>query len=605
MLKSAVRTAVLITPLGLLAVVAGDSHLLYTANYKLVLFLWITHLLFWTGYLGAVLPIFLAAVRGGRRQIGDETLAGLLVGVAGIGFAFGATLFYLHKNLGFFTPKTLPINGVIYLATLLPAAGLFRALRPTAEALHRRRAFITASGLVIAAGFWVTMFVLSRPSRIELDIEALAVAPQSLATAHSDDGAASKRTGNRVVVLGLDGGDWKAADPLIEAGALPHFAALRESGVTAPMETISPFSPVVWTSIATGMDPGHHSVQYFSEMYSPALDMTVQRLNLNFLEPLYSRVFQKIPVSSTTRMSKALWEILSAFGRDSLIINWWATFPTEPQNGIMISNYALPWDEISAERIHRMKGGEQRVYPAEIWPDVMGAMEDVVKGGLSTSSGEGTDLATKITNNEFWDTRDRIATTLFDKFDSPDYSLSALYLQGIDTTSHHLSETVFGRNIDLERSPHVEQDVIDSKQAMLRATYQGMDQLIGRLVAGLREGDLLVVVSDHGWRYDGTSHWRMPDGIFALYGGGVKKGFSPGRVHVYDVAPTILYYLGLPVSKEMPGKILDVAFTPEAVSRLPRVSVATYGPRILPVRVSDPEMDGDYKAKLKSLGYIQ
>lgn len=606
MLRGAIRAAVLITPLGLLGVVWGDPHLLYTGNYKQVLFLWATHLLFWLGYLAAATPLFLAAVRGGRRLEGDETLAGLLVGLAGIGFAFGASVYYLHKDLGFFSPRRLPVNLLIYLAGIVLAGLCFRSLRARAEALHRRRALITITGLVLAAGFWAAMFILSRPSHVELDIEALAVAAPRPPGGGADVAeTAPRRKGNRVVLLGLDGGDWVVADPLIASGTLPNFALLHEKGVTAPMQTVSPFSPVVWTSIATGMDPGRHSVQYFSEMYSPALDMTVQRLNLNFLEPLYSRVFSKIPVSSTTRTSKALWEILSAFGRDSLVINWWASFPAEPQRGIMISNYAMPWDEISSERLARMSGGEQRVYPPGVWPDVLGVMQDAVKGGLTTSSGEGTLLETKITNNEFWDMRDRIATTLFEKFDSPDLSLSALYLQGIDTTSHHFSESVFGQNMDLKREPRAGPAVVAQKQAMLAATYRRMDALIGRLMSELREGDLLAVVSDHGWRYDGTSHWGMPDGVFALYGSGVRRGFSPGRVHVYDVAPTILYYLGLPVSREMPGKVLDAVFTPAAASLLPRVSVASYGPRARPVRVADPEMDGEYREKLKSLGYIQ
>jgi hypothetical protein len=605
MLKSAIRTAVLITPIGLLGVVSGDPHLLYTGNYSFVLFLWATHLLFWLAYLLVVTPLFVATVRGGTRQIGDDTLGALLVGFVGIGFAFGCSRYYLHKDLGFFSPGRLPINAAVFAGALLLAALLFRLLRPAAEALHRRRLLVSVTGLLIAAGFWGTMAILSRPNDVSLDIQSLALATTPVAADANGAGGSSGRKGNRVVLLGIDGADWLMVDPLIKEGVLPNFALLREKGVTAPMQTISPFSPVVWTSIATGMDPGRHSVQYFSEMYSPTLDMTIQRLNLNYLEPLYSRVFPKIPVSSTTRTSKALWEILSAFGRDALVINWWASFPAEPQRGIMISNYAMPWDEISPERIARLTSGGQRVYPPRIWPEVLSVMQEAVKGGLSTSSGEGIPLAVKITNNEFWDTRDMIATTLFDRFVGEDQSLSALYLQGVDTTSHHLSETVFGENMNLPREPHVAKDVIAQKQAMLKAVYERMDALIGRLMAGLRERDLLVVVSDHGWRYDGTSHWRLPDALFALYGSGVRAGFSPGRVHVYDVAPTILYYLGLPVSKEMPGKILDAVFTPEATSLLPRVSVASYGPRIRPVRVADPEMDGEYRSKLKSLGYIQ
>jgi len=613
LIKSVLRTAVFITPIGLLGVVYGDPHLLSTANYRLMLFLWATHLIFWIASLSVVTPLFLSFARGGKRVEGDETVGALLVGIIGVLLAFGASLYYLHQDLGFFSPRRLPINLIVGAAALGLAVIPFRALRRAAPSLHRGRDLVTLAGILLAAGFWVTMVVRSWPARVELDIEALGVTPEPLERPGSEgvlpagkiDEGAGSRKGNRVVLLGLDGADWLMIDPLVRAGELPSFRRLREEGVTAPMETISPYSPVVWTSIATGVDPGHHSVQYFSEMYSPTLDMTVQRLNLNFLEPLYSRVFTKIPVSSTTRTSKALWEILSTFGRDSLIVNWWATFPAEPQRGIMISNYAIPWDEISPERIARLTAPAHRVYPESLWPEVLSVMQEAVKGGLNTSSGEGIPLETKITNNEFWDARDAIAREIFEKLNDRSQSLSALYLQGIDTTSHHLSESVFGENKDLERKPHVGPEVIAAKKEMLNAAYRRMDAILGDVMAKLAPGDLLVVVSDHGWRYDGTSHWRRPDAIFALYGSGVRPGFSPGRVHVYDVAPTILYYLGLPVSREMQGRILDTVFTPETTALLPRVTVASYGMRGRPVRVTDPEMDGNYRSKLKSLGYIQ
>jgi predicted AlkP superfamily phosphohydrolase/phosphomutase len=132
-----------------------------------------------------------------------------------------------------------------------------------------------------------------------------------------------------------------------------------------------------------------------------------------------------------------------------------------------------------------------------------------------------------------------------------------------------------------------------------------MDALVGEIAGSLREGDLLVVVSDHGWRYDGTSHWRLPDAIFAMYGPSVRAGWSPGNTSIYDVAPTILYFLGLPVSRQMPGRVLDEAFKPEVNALLPKVMVASYGTRVRPVRVADPETDSDYRSKLKSLGYVQ
>jgi len=598
MLRSASRTAILLAALGLLGVAWGDPQLLRTGNYRFVLFIWITQALFWLAYLLVVTPLFLILARGGRRKEGhggrrkegDDTLAALLVGFAGLALVLGASVYYLHNNLGFFAPHLLPIKIAACVVAVAAAILPFRALGAWVPSLHRRRILITLAGVAVSAGFWVTMALLSWPSRVELGVESLNLSTQPR---------------NRILLLGLDGADWLMIDPLIKAGGLPSFARLREHGVTAPMETVSSFSPVDWTSIATGMAPVRHSVQYFSEMYWPDLDMTAQRLNLSFLEPLYSRVFQKIPVSSTTRTSKAIWEILSAFDRASLVIDWWATFPAEPQRGVMISNYAMPWDEISPARIARLVDASHRVYPEEIWPEVLAVMQDAVKDGLVVSAGEGVPLESKVTNTRFWDARDQIGINLFDRFDAPGLAFRALYLQGIDTTSHNLSEAVFGPNMDLKREPSARPEVVAEKQAMVKAVYEKMDLLIGRLMGRMTEGELLVVVSDHGWRYDGTSHWRLPDAIFALYGSGVREGVSPGRVHIYDVMPTLLYYLGLPLSREMPGKAIEAAFTPEAVALLPKVFVPSYGPRVRPLRVSDPEIDGDYKKKLKPLGYVQ
>jgi len=68
----------------------------------------------------------------------------------------------------------------------------------------------------------------------------------------------------RVVLVGIDGGSWNAIDPLLAAGELPNLAALAASGVHAELDTVEPvISPVVWTSIATGVAPGRHGIQHF------------------------------------------------------------------------------------------------------------------------------------------------------------------------------------------------------------------------------------------------------------------------------------------------------------------------------------------------------
>jgi hypothetical protein len=178
-----------------------------------------------------------------------------------------------------------------------------------------------------------------------------------------------------------------------------------------------------------------------------------------------------------------------------------------------------------------------------------------------------------------------------------------IYFQGIDTTCHHYSEAVFGVNADIPREARVGPEVIAEKREMVDEAYAMMDRRLEALMVGMAPGDLLVVVSDHGWNFDGTSHWRKPDAIFALFGSAVKPGFRPGRQHLFNVAPTVLYYLGLPLSRELHGEAVEEAFTEETRRELPRSYVATYGPRNFTLRVSDDLIDAAHRKMLTPLGY--
>lgn len=615
-MRSVMAAALLMTPLGIVWVLSGDPWLLSRGLYGFLLLLWLSHLAFWIGFVGIVTPLFLMLFSRGGRRPGEAALASLLVGTAGLAFAIWASLRFLHRNLGFFAPANLALSLPVLGAMIAAAAILHHLLRSRVGSFGglARAALVAAvalSMLLCGATIWS-----SRGSTTEVDLEpgeeASASAAGNAVPPGSDAGlrevpatthvAEGRR---RVILLGLDGADWQLADPLIERGDLPNFARLVREGAWAPLKTISPFSPVVWTSIATGVDPGRHSVLYFSEMYWRGMDMTIPRLNRNFLEPVYSRIFAKIPVSSTTRTSKAIWEIAGTFGLKALVINWWASFPAEDHEGTNISNYAIPWDEISEDAFRDAGDPRGRVFPGEIWPGIVDVMRKSVEGGLRASSFRGTNPDQQITRMDFWDLRDRIVLAFHDRFSREDDALTAVYLQGIDTTCHHFSETVFGNNEDTPRESRVDQKTYDEKRALVDEAYRRMDGVIGSILGGMRDEDLLVVVSDHGWRMDGTSHWRMPDGIIALWGAAVRPGRPAQSAHVYDVAPTILWYLGLPLSRELAGRILEDAFDPAVVRAAETTWVASYGARTQPMRIADPATDAAYRDRLKSLGYVQ
>jgi hypothetical protein len=51
-----------------------------------------------------------------------------------------------------------------------------------------------------------------------------------------------------LVVIGIDGGEWKVIRRLWAEGKLPHLKAIAERGATATLRTAYNSSPVIWTT---------------------------------------------------------------------------------------------------------------------------------------------------------------------------------------------------------------------------------------------------------------------------------------------------------------------------------------------------------------------
>src|SRR3954470_14517165 len=63
----------------------------------------------------------------------------------------------------------------------------------------------------------------------------------------------------RVIFVGLDGADWQLLDRLTADGTMPNLAALERDGARGPLLTQHPpLSPLVWTTMMTGVSPLRH-----------------------------------------------------------------------------------------------------------------------------------------------------------------------------------------------------------------------------------------------------------------------------------------------------------------------------------------------------------
>ena len=113
----------------------------------------------------------------------------------------------------------------------------------------------------------------------------------------------------------------------------------------------------------------------------------------------------------------------------------------------------------------------------------------------------------------------------------------------------------------------------------------------------------MILASDHGWEREADGnydHNDAPPGIFLAYGAGVCASCALAEPPtLYDVGPTVLERLGLPLSAEFPGHPLPVFTT-----RHPVDTVVAYGPPTGPGVAVASELDPALVEKLRALGYV-
>ena len=426
-------------------------------------------------------------------------------------------------------------------------------------------------------------------------------------------------TGTKVLLIGLDGADWNIMDPLINAGRLPNLGRLVRAGARGRLHSITPMlSPVIWTSIATGVSPGRHGI-------------------IDFLATT-GKDGEKEPVTSSLRKTKALWNILSEQGLSVGIAGWWASFPAEKVNGFVVSD-RVAYQLFGAGAAHDPTR-EGKVFPPEIGelvasltvaPETLGVAEvsryvRMPDDRASLPADQNRlidDLKTLLAAG---DTYTAVSLALRARF-HPDFQ--AVYLEGTDTVAH-----LFMRYVP-PLMPGVTREDAQRFGHAVDEYYRHADDLVGRLVEVAGPQTAVIVCSDHGFRtgenrpltdsrigYGQAADWHRKYGIIVLAGPPFRKGHEVSEASVLDITPTVLALLGLPVGEDMEGRPILDAFEPSFLASHPVRYVRTYETSALassagatgdgsaarskadPDRL-DPQGDQELKEKLQSLGYLR
>jgi hypothetical protein len=378
--------------------------------------------------------------------------------------------------------------------------------------------------------------------------------------------------GGRVTILAADGASLDYIAQRVADGRLPAFGRLLEGGVSLYLETLRPTQPVpVWTSVATGKYPPKTGVRAAARYeYGPDAGAIELLPDFCFSHALvHFGLLRTASYEATALRARPLWSILSGQRVSAGVVGWPVTAPASPIRGFLITDRFQPPAVAGLPRQLSTLGAPD---------DAVLRAAAVVSGPLGVAAGtvEQPPIARDAWHRE-------IAVQLRDEYRP---RLLAVRYDGIDRAGHlylrHARPRAFGGT---------GQDAEASLAAILDRHYAFLDAQIAHVTDTMGPDDVLLVVSGFGMEpvslaqrflarllrqpdVSGT-HEDAPDGFLLAYGGPVRSGRA--RLgSVVDVAPTVLYVLGLPVARDMDGIARTDLFKPAFTATRPIAFIPTY-----------------------------
>jgi predicted AlkP superfamily phosphohydrolase/phosphomutase len=262
----------------------------------------------------------------------------------------------------------------------------------------------------------------------------------------------------RVIVLGFDGLEPTLVRKWVEDGKLPTFARLIREGAFGGLITVlPPSSASAWTSAMTGVNPGKHGIYGF--------------LKTSGSDPDASPVFN----TSLDRGFAPVWEVIGDYGRKSCIVNIPLSSPADSLNGIMIAGFPHASED-------------DRSY---YWPQSLGEM-------LSDYSFDAFRVTcAKNKEDRFLQKMQSIASKRLDLgqrlFEEDGWDLFWLVFTFPDRYQHYL-----WKYMDKD---HPMYDPINGPVygGEIEAAYVQADNHVAEFMNKMRDGDLLIIMSDHGF----------------------------------------------------------------------------------------------------------
>ncbi len=315
----------------------------------------------------------------------------------------------------------------------------------------------------------------------------------------------------KVFVLGLDGASLDLLKPWAEEGKLLNFKKIIDNGVSGKLETVvPPITPVAWSSIITGKNPGKHGIFDFLCTIEGSHDL--------------------LPVNANNRDGKTIWRLLNENGQKVGVFNVPLTYPPEEVNGFLISGWMTP------------SSARDYIYPPIFAKKIgkkMGAFHSYPKTVYET--GKPGPLLKELHHILDMDTNNVIQLI---KEHDWDFFMTVFF--GTSIVQHQLWHLMD------KTHPNYRKDEAEKFGNTVLKYFKHVDKNIGKIIEALGSATNIMIISDHGY---GPRHKMVHLNNFLL-----QKGYLHLKKDILTRTKLFFHRLGYtPVNTIKFGKKIGVA----------------------------------------------
>ncbi|KPJ75527.1 MAG: hypothetical protein AMS14_03405, partial [Planctomycetes bacterium DG_20] len=271
-------------------------------------------------------------------------------------------------------------------------------------------------------------------------------------------------TGNRVLIIGLDGMGPEALAALTGRGAMPTLAAIARRGAAGVLaSTVPPVTCPAWPTMCTGVGPGRHGLFSFVRRTADG----------------------RARVAGTSDMAAPrFWQLAAAAGRRTAVLYVPAMFPADAVEPLAVSGYPAP-----------DRPGAGAVYPPEAEPPLRRAIPLFQPNPFLAVEPRGEESPLEAAQRAIREAARADAHRITAAFDFAAAQAPLDLAIAVFSFPDHLFHAHYAAVVAPDDAP-------DATLAVRRAADEAfacLDAAIERLIEHFGEPATVLVVSDHGF----------------------------------------------------------------------------------------------------------